>query len=196
MIGSVNKATPHPTLPSPSTLPRRLAHRVTGVALLLGAATLLLLAPRAGQAQQGATEVDQPRAPRAAASRPLRSAPRKDISAELSAAQARIDAQDWLGAVTELTRAKSRDPANLEVLNLLGFCQRRAGDYDGAVVTFKNLLRQAPQLRSAHEQIGKTYLLLAQPEDAQLHLQQLQQLCGTDCVESRELDTAIRTYLR
>jgi predicted Zn-dependent protease len=147
-------------------------------------------------AQQGATEVDQIQPPRAAPNRPLRSAPRRDISAELSAAQARIDAQEWLGAAAELSRARAKDPGNLAVLNLLGFCQRRGNDLDGAVTTFNELIKLAPQHRSAHEQIGKTYLLLRQPEEAQRHLQLLQKICGGDCNESRELDLAISAYLR
>jgi Flp pilus assembly protein TadD len=164
-------------------------------ALALGLA-LLCSAPPAARAQQGATEVDQVQPPRAAASRAARNSARKDISAELSAAQARIDVQDWPGAVTELSRARGLDPGNVEVLNLLAFCQRRAGDHEGALVTFRTVLRLAPQMRSAHEHIGKTYLLLRQPEQAQQHLQQLDQLCGGTCSEARELDAAIRAYLR
>jgi predicted Zn-dependent protease len=146
-------------------------------------------------AQQGATEVDQIQPPRAAPNRPLRITPRRDISAELSAAQARVEAQDWLAAAAELSQARDKDPGNLELLYLLGFYQRRGRDLDGALSTFSALLKLAPQHLTGHEQIGKTYLMLQRPEEAQQHLRLLQKLCG-DCKESRELDRAITVFLR
>jgi Flp pilus assembly protein TadD len=172
------------------TTPWSLSIALPGV--LLVAAFL----PQVCRAQQGATEVDQPRPARPAASRPVRNAPRRDISAELSAAQTYIDAEDWPKAAVELARARAKDPANADVINLLGFCQRRGGDLKAALVSFQDALRLQPQHRSAHEQIGKTYLLLGDPEAAQRHLASLQKLCGDSCSESRELDTAIRAYLR
>jgi Flp pilus assembly protein TadD len=163
---------------------------------LLSGLLLAGLTPLAAQAQQGATEVDQPRPARPAASRPLRTAPRRDISAELSAAQTYIDAEDWGNAATELGRARSKDPFNADVVNLLGFCQRRSGDLKAALASFNAALRLQPRHRSALEQIGKTYLLLGDPEAAQRHLATLQQICGDTCPESRELDAAIRAYLQ
>jgi Flp pilus assembly protein TadD len=165
--------------------------RLTLAGLLLAG---LQAAPPAA-AQQGATEVDQLPPRRAAPSRLPRNAPRRDISAELATAQERIDAQDWLGAATELARARDRDPANMDVLNILGYCQRRGGDLYAALDTFTLLIKQVAQHRSAHEQIGKTYLLLGRPDDAQRHLIQLQKICG-NCYESLELDQAIGAYLR
>lgn len=153
------------------------------------------LTPTGAQAQQGATEVDQPRPARPAASRPLRTAPRRDISAELSAAQAYIDAEEWGKAAVELGRARTKDPFNADVANMLGFCQRRGGDLKAAQTSFIAALRLQPKHRSAHEQIGKTYLLLGDPEAAQRHLVLLQQICGDTCPESRELNAAIRSYL-
>jgi Flp pilus assembly protein TadD len=172
------------------TTPWSLSIALPGV--LLVAAFL----PQVCRAQQGATEVDQPRPARPAASRPVRNAPRRDISAELSAAQTYIDAEDWPKAAVELARARAKDPANADVINLLGFCQRRGGELKAALVSFQDALRLQPQHRSAHEQIGKTYLLLGDPDAAQRHLASLQRLCGDSCGESRELDTAIRAYLR
>jgi Flp pilus assembly protein TadD len=162
---------------------------------LLSVLQLAGLTPSSALAQQGATEVDQPKPARPAASRPLRTAPRRDISAELSAAQAFIDVEDWPSAATELSRARTKDPFNADVVNLLGFCQRRGGDLKAAVTSFNAALRLQPQHRSAHEQLGKTYLLLSDPEAAQRHLVLLQQICGDTCPESRELDLAIRAYL-
>ncbi|MEY2686492.1 MAG: hypothetical protein RL375_690 [Pseudomonadota bacterium] len=173
------------------TTPSSLFLAVPGLWLLVA-----MMAPLAAQAQQGATEVDQPRPARPAASRPLRTAPRRDISAELSAAQASIDVEDWASAATELNRARAKDPFNADVANLLGFCQRRGGDLANAITSFNAALRLQPRHRSAHEQIGKTYLLLKDPEAAQRHLAQLQAICGDTCPESRELDAAIRAYLR
>jgi Flp pilus assembly protein TadD len=163
---------------------------------LLGCLLLAGLIPLAAQAQQGATEVDQPKPARPAASRPLRTTPRRDISAELSTAQAFIDVEDWVNAATELGHARVKDPFNADVVNLLGFCQRRGGDLKAALASFNAALRLQPGHRSAHEQIGKTYLLMGDPEAAQRHLSMLQQICGDSCPESRELDTAIRAYLQ
>jgi Flp pilus assembly protein TadD len=157
-------------------------------------ATSLLLSLHCA-AQQGATEGDQTQTPRAGAARPLRNTVRRDISAELIAAQTHIEAQDWLAAAAELSRARDKDPVNLEVLNLLGFCQRRGRDLDGALTTFSSLLKLAPQNLNAHVQIGRIYLLLQRPEEAQQHLLLLKKLCG-DCKESHDLDQAISAFLR
>jgi predicted Zn-dependent protease len=121
--------------------------------------------------------------------------PRRDISAELSNAQARIDEQDWLGAVDALKKARAKDPGNINVLNLLGHAQRRAGDLDGAILSFQTLLRQQPAHRSAREQLGKALLLMGRPDEAQQQLEELQRQCG-DCVEARELDHVIRGNLQ
>ncbi|MEY4748183.1 MAG: hypothetical protein RIQ60_397 [Pseudomonadota bacterium] len=170
---------------------RRRLRQLAWPALVL----MLLHGPQPVAAQQGATEVDQMPPRRVIPGRPARGGARRDISAELAAAQERIDAQDWLGAAAELARARDKDPANMDLLNLLGFCQRRGGDLYAAVDTFTLLLKQVPQHRSAHEQLGRTYLLLSRPDDAQRELKQLRNLCGS-CVEAQELDRAISAFLR
>jgi Flp pilus assembly protein TadD len=94
-------------------------------------------------------------------------------------------------AIALLKRVVATDPANAEVHNRLGFAYRKQGRLDAAFVHYREALRLAPRHLGAHEYIGEAYLLAGNVDKAREHLAVLEQLCGRDCDEYRDLQAAI-----
>ena len=115
----------------------------------------------------------------------------------LVTARQAIEAKDWRTAVRELSAAARDEPKNADVQNLLGYTARKSDppDMPKALEHYKRALELNPRHAGAHEYIGKAYLMVNQPEEAQKHLAQLANVCGnTTCEVYRELDKAIQAY--
>ena len=118
-------------------------------------------------------------------------------SERLATARRAIEAKDWRTAVRELSAAARDEPRNADVQNLLGYTARKSDppDMPKAFEHYKRALQLDPRHAGAHEYIGKAYLMVHQPEEAQKHLTQLANVCGnTTCEVYRELDKAIQAY--
>lgn len=113
------------------------------------------------------------------------------IADDLQEARALIKRQEYRKAIPRLEAAARRSPGNADVFNLLGFCYRKSGDVDKALVQYKEALRLNPKHRGAHEYMGEAYLMKKDIAAAEDHLKALEGICGKGCEEYRDLAKSI-----
>jgi len=112
----------------------------------------------------------------------------------LSKAEQAIKARDWRNAMFYLQKAEREEPKNANVYNWEGYVSRQKGELDRAFEYYAKALKLDPNHRGAHEYIGETYLLAGKPDKAREHLARLQQICGANCEQTRDLAVAIDKY--
>jgi tetratricopeptide (TPR) repeat protein len=100
---------------------------------------------------------------------------------------------DYWTAADLLQKVLSRQPDNPDVLNLMGFSERKLGYSSTALYYYKKALNLQPNHIGANEYLGELYLELKQPDLAQQRLVMLQQTCG-NCKEYTELKEKIEKY--
>lgn len=105
-----------------------------------------------------------------------------------------IDRMDWKSAIEALENAARHDPEDPEFQNLLGFAHRNSGNMDTAFKHYFRALELNPYHRSAHEYIGRAYLMVDQPEKALEHLKALERQCPDGCRERDLLKKAVEDY--
>jgi tetratricopeptide (TPR) repeat protein len=82
----------------------------------------------------------------------------KELQAELAAAEAKMNANDYDGAIADYQAMLTKVPA-LTMLHLqIGRAQRAKKDYDGALASYKKLLEADPNNERAKIEIGMTNL--------------------------------------
>jgi Flp pilus assembly protein TadD len=119
------------------------------------------------------------------------------VAERLDAARAAIASKDWRKALSELQLAQRAEPRNADVHNLLGYSYRKQAqpNLPKAFEHYQTALKLSPQHKGAHEYIGEAYLMDKKPEEAQKHLQALEQICGNKtCEEYQDLQKAIAAY--
>jgi Flp pilus assembly protein TadD len=97
-----------------------------------------------------------------------------------------IEARDWNGAITSLTKAAQRDSRNADIQNLLGYAYRNSGQLDPAFKHYQRALQIDPRHLGAHEYIGEAYLMTNDVAKAEEHLAQLRRHCPTAACEPYE----------
>ncbi|MEQ9566176.1 MAG: tetratricopeptide repeat protein, partial [Pseudomonadales bacterium] len=83
------------------------------------------------------------------------------------------------------------DPDNADLFNYLAYSQRKLGDFDSAAQNYERALMINPEHVGALEYQGELFLLTGKPEMAQENLARLEQVCGMDCAEYKELSGKI-----
>jgi Flp pilus assembly protein TadD len=119
------------------------------------------------------------------------------VAERLDAARSAIASKDWRKALSELQLAQRAEPRNADVHNLLGYSYRKQAqpNLPKAFEHYQTALKLSPQHKGAHEYIGEAYLMDKKPEEAQKHLQALEQICGNKtCEEYQDLQKAIAAY--
>jgi tetratricopeptide (TPR) repeat protein len=111
--------------------------------------------------------------------------------AGLSAARARIYAHDYKDAIPILVKVIKKTPNNADALNLMGYSLRMTGDTKGALQYYDRALALKPRHLGANEYLGELYVELGQLDKAKERLAVLEAACGSKCIETRELRTAI-----
>ena len=109
---------------------------------------------------------------------------------DLTSARAKIKAKDWKGAITELTRMTDTNQ-HADVYNLLGYSQRKSGDYKNALSNYEKALRLDPKHKGAQEYLGELYVETGQMDKAKAMLASLEKLCPQGCEEREDLEKAI-----
>ncbi|HRD75044.1 MAG TPA: tetratricopeptide repeat protein [Hyphomicrobiaceae bacterium] len=109
---------------------------------------------------------------------------------DLTAVRALIKAKEFAKARDELNRIAD-GTQHADVYNLLGFTNRKLGDYPTALTFYKKALDFDPEHKSAHEYLGELYVETGDLEKARGHLAILVRLCPTGCEEREDLETAI-----
>lgn len=108
-------------------------------------------------------------------------------------AQSAIQRADYRTAADLLEKVLSRQPDNPDVLNLMGFSERKLGEASTALRYYKKALDLQPNHIGANEYLGELYLELKQPDMAEQRLAVLQQVCGS-CEEYTELKEKIEKF--
>ena len=105
-----------------------------------------------------------------------------------------IKAKEYGKAVPLLQDVVSRDAANADAYNWLGYATRKNGNPTGAIPYYEKALAIDPKHRGAHEYIGEAYLTLGDLAKAKRHLAALDSLCWLPCEEYRDLKKAVQGY--
>ena len=105
-----------------------------------------------------------------------------------------VEATDYEDAIRVLRKLNGKEPGNPDVLNMLGFSQRRLGRTESAFGYYHQALAIDPLHRGANEYLGELYLETGELEKAQERLAALAAACSSDCEERRELAEAIDAY--
>ena len=108
-------------------------------------------------------------------------------------AQTALAGADYWTAADLLQKVLSRQPENPDVLNLMGFSQRKLGYSSSALYYYKKALNLQPNHIGANEYLGELYLELKKPDMAEQRLVVLQQTCG-NCEEYTELKEKIEKF--
>jgi len=141
------------------------------------AAAILALAAGAAQAMDSSSSFSEP------------------SSSELyRRAQKSIDAQRYREAIEDLQKVVKDKPRNADAHNLLGYSNRKLGEYDLAVRYYTRALELDSKHRGANEYLGEAYLELNKLPEAEERLVKLNEICGTDCKEYKALAAAIDQY--
>ena len=72
-----------------------------------------------------------------------------------------VEAGDFEAARRELERAARKAPRDPDVLNMLAYSQRKSGQLDRAIVTYKKALKVRPRFPQAREYLAEAYLQAA-----------------------------------
>ena len=94
---------------------------------------------------------------------------------------------DW--AITVLSAvADKNDP---DVLNMLGYSNRKAGRLELGISYYAKALEQRPNFARAREYLGEGLVAAGRVDEAKLQLQEISKICGTECEEFEDLQKAI-----
>ena len=108
----------------------------------------------------------------------------------------KIQAARYAEAIPMLEQVVSKDQANADAYNWLGYATRKNGDPAKAIGIYQQALQIDPKHRGAHEYIGEAYLQLHDLANAKQHLATLDSLCFLPCSEYTDLKKAIQEYER
>lgn len=135
-------------------------------------------------------------APIHAADTPMETAKPVAAPAEDAMATARkhIQAKQWSQAAGVLEKVVAKEPRNADAHNLLGFSYRWMDRMDESFASYGKALAIDPNHRGANQYVGVAYLKVGKPEKAEEHLAKLQQICGANCEETRDLAAKLNEY--
>jgi Flp pilus assembly protein TadD len=109
---------------------------------------------------------------------------------DLTSVQAKINAKDYAGALTEL-RGIAETTQQADVYNLMGFTLRKTGDYKTSLTYYTKALELQPDHKAAREYLGELYVETGDMAKANEQLATLVKLCPSGCEELDDLRKAI-----
>jgi tetratricopeptide (TPR) repeat protein len=89
---------------------------------------------------------------------------------------------DTLGAIGNKTS---------NALTMIGYATRKEGKLDQGIAIYHQALALDPTNLSTHEYLGEGYLAAGRVDLAEVELDKLQTLCGTNCAQYQTLNNAI-----
>lgn len=114
-------------------------------------------------------------------------------SGSIDEAKAKIDAQNYRGAVAVLEDILEGSPNSADALNLLGYSHRKLGNKDKALAYYTKALDVDPKHVGANEYLGELYLEMKDLPKAEERLAVLKTACSS-CAEYEELKDAIADF--
>lgn len=115
-------------------------------------------------------------------------------NADFAAAESKIKAGDYAGAISSLLKVTKAEPKNADAYNFLGYSHRKLGQFDEALGYYQTALKLDPEHLGANEYLGELYLQTSQLAKAEKQLDILDGLCFFGCSEYRELKKKIAEY--
>ena len=94
---------------------------------------------------------------------------------------------DW--AIQVLSAVK--DQNNPDVLNMLGYSNRKAGRIELGISYYDKALQIKPDFVRAREYLGEGYVAAGKLDLAKTQLGEIQKICGTTCEEYKDLSKVI-----
>ena len=126
--------------------------------------------------------------PSGAADVPNRNSPLEDRA--MREGREAVKKQQWDRAIALLQPYLRAHPQDADGHNLLAFSLRKLGRHAESETAYDRALALDPNHLGAHEYRGELMLLLGRREQALVHLQALERLCGLQCEEYQELRRA------
>ena len=112
-------------------------------------------------------------------------------SPDVAAAQKKIDAKDYNGAIALLTQIVASKPDDADANNLLGYSLRKTGKWQEAETFYLKALAKDAKHLGANEYLGELYAERGDLAKARERLKVLEAACGTTCEQSVDLKKAI-----
>jgi len=106
---------------------------------------------------------------------------------DLSAVSELVDTGMYDMAIDKVEAMVKDDPDNADLFNYLAYSQRKLGKLDSAAQNYERALMINPEHIGALEYQGELFLLTGKSDMARENLARLEQICGTDCPEYKEL---------
>lgn len=94
---------------------------------------------------------------------------------------------DW--AIEVLSSVQN--PDNADVLNMLGYSNRKAGRLELGISYYAKALQLKPDFTLAREYLGEGYVAAGKIDLAKVQLEEIKKICGTGCEEYKDLSEAI-----
>jgi len=98
-----------------------------------------------------------------------------------------INQERYAEALDALTRAQAAVGPHPDVLNYMGFANRRLGRFDEALGYYREALAIAPDHLGVNEYLGELYLQMGDIGLARRQLARLDELCAYGCAQREEL---------
>lgn len=98
-----------------------------------------------------------------------------------------VNQERYADALIELAAAREAIGPQADVLNYMGFSNRKLGHYDLALSYYGQALLLDPHHRGANEYLGELYIEMGRMDDARRQLAALDRLCPYGCAEREEL---------
>jgi tetratricopeptide (TPR) repeat protein len=89
------------------------------------------------------------------------------------------------------TFAKVQNRGDAMLLTMIGYSERKLGNTEEGIAIYHQALAIDPNNVNTHEYLGEGYLAAGRIDLAELELDTLAKLCGTDCEQYRDLQTAL-----
>jgi len=110
---------------------------------------------------------------------------------DLAAVRASIAKEDWKKSLQLLQPLAKSHPNSAEVRNLMGFTQRKTGQFDKSLKNYLRALRLDPKHLEAHAYLGELYIQTGKLEKAVEQSKIIAKLCPPGCKPRAELEAAI-----
>ncbi len=94
---------------------------------------------------------------------------------------------DW--AIEVLSSVQN--PDNADVLNMLGYSNRKAGRLELGIAYYARALELKPDFTLAREYLGEGFVAAGKIDQAKVQLEEIRKRCGTSCEEYKDLSEAI-----
>jgi tetratricopeptide (TPR) repeat protein len=88
------------------------------------------------------------------------------------------------------------DKQRPEVLNGLGYTNRKLGQFKEAIGFYQQAIALDPNYAEAREYLGEGYVTMGKIDLAKQQLTEIKRICGTSCEEYVDLNEAIDTAVK